>query len=105
MKETKTKTNFTIAEMANMTDAEILAMVNEYRDSRKIAEARINLLNALTQYANVLNLDIDENTANMFINLLETYEEIIKEVRVPDLDSPMYAELADLQQVIQKYLK
>ena len=102
MKETKT--NYTLAEMANMTDAEILAMVNEYRDSRKIAEARINLLNALTQYAQVLNLDIDENTANMFINTLESYENVIKEVREMDLDSPMYAELAGLQQVIQKYL-
>lgn len=100
----KTKTNFTLAEMANMTDAEILAMVNEYRDSRKVAEARINLLNALTQYAQVLDLDIDENTANIFINMLETYEEILKEVKVADLDSPMYAELAGLQQVIQKYL-
>lgn len=103
MKETKT--NFTLAEMANMTDDEILEMVDEYRNSRKIAEARINLLNALTQYAQVLDLDIDENTANMFINTLENYENILKEARERDLDSPFFVELADLQQVVEKYLK
>lgn len=103
MKETKT--NFTLAEMANMTDDEILDMVDEYRNSRKIAEARINLLNALTQYAQVLDLDIDENTANMFINTLEDYENILKEAREADLDSPFIVELADLQQVVEKYLK
>lgn len=102
MKESKT--NFTLAEMANMTDDEIIEMVDEYRNSRKVAEARINLLNALTQYAQVLDLDIDENTANMFINTLESYENILKEAREMDLDSPMYVELADLQKVIQKYL-
>ena len=102
MKETKT--NFTIAEMANMTDAEILAMVNEYRDSRKIAEARINLLNALTQYAQVLNLDIDENTANMFINTLEGYENVIKEVQNKvDID-PSFFSITSLQDTLQKYL-
>lgn len=99
MKETKT--NFTIAEMANMSDAEILGIVNEYRDSRKIAEARINLLNALSQYAKALNLDIDEEAANIFINTLEDYENILKEVREIDLDSPIIRELFDLQ----KYLK
>lgn len=99
MKETTT--SFTIAEMANMTDAEILGIVNEYRDSRKIAEARINLLNALSQYAKVLNLDIDEATANIFINTLEDYENILKEVREIDLDSPIVRDLFDLQ----KYLK
>ena len=88
-----------------MTDDEILDMVDEYRNSRKIAEARINLLNALTQYAQALDLDIDENTANIFINMLETYEEIINEVQVADLDAPFTVELADLEQVIQKYLK
>lgn len=103
MKETKT--NFTLAEMANMTDEEILDMVDEYRNSRKIAEARINLLNALTQYAQVLDLDIDENTANMFINTLENYENILKEAREADLDSPFFVELADLQQIVEKYLK
>lgn len=103
MKETTT--NFTIAEMANMTDAEILDMVNEYRNSRRIAEARINLLNALTQYAQVLDLDIDEATANTFINMLEGYENILKEVREIDLDAPMYVELTDLQQTLEKYLK
>ena len=103
MKETKT--NFTLAEMANMTDDEIIEMVDEYRNSRKIAEARINLLNALTQYAQVLDLDIDENTANMFINTLENYENILKEARERDLDSPFFVELSDLQQVVEKYLK
>lgn len=103
MKETKT--NFTLAEMANMTDDEILDMVDEYRNSRKIAEARINLLNALTQYAQALDLDIDENTANIFINMLETYEEIINEIQVPDLDAPFTVGLSDLQQVVEKYLK
>ena len=103
MKETKT--NFTLAEMANMTDDEILDMVDEYRNSRKIAEARINLLNALTQYAQALDLDIDENTANIFINMLETYEEIINEAQVADLDAAFTVELSDLQQVVEKYLK
>lgn len=103
MKETKT--NFTLAEMANMTDDEILEMVDKYRNSRKIAEARINLLNALTQYAQALDLDIDENTANIFINMLETYEEIINEVPLPDLDAAFTVGLSDLQQVVEKYLK
>lgn len=100
MKETKT--NYTIAEMANMSDAEILAMVNEYRDSRKIAKARINLLNALTQYAKVLNLDIDESTANTIISMLETYEGSIKTIQEID---PSLFNLSDLQETIQKYLK
>lgn len=95
MKESKT--SFTIAEMANMSDAEILGIVNEYRDSRKLAEARINLLNALNKYAESLGLDISEQAANAFIESLSSYEKMVNSVKKLDITDP----LASLAQLIE----
>lgn len=95
MKETKT--SFTIAEMANMSDAEILDIVNEYRDSRKLAEARINLLNALNKYAESLGLDISEQAFEAFIESLSSYEKMVNSVKNLDITDP----LASLAQLIE----